>query len=323
VFARAVLELDRVAVQATDVGLGRDRAVRDAVQDAPRDGRMGLAELVVGRGQPVALGVADPTESKVVERLRDEVLESKADLGFTYDADGDRIGIVDEKGGIIWNDVLAAIFAIDVLRAHPGAKIMFNLLCSKTMGETVVANGGVPFMWRVGHSFLKKKNQEVGAAFIGEVSGHFFFSKDFYNHDDGLYSSLRLLHYLTETNQTLSQAVAALSHYEASPEIKLFCAEDKKVALIDKLSPILRKDYPDADVIDDERAGDGIRLETPTSSFVVRYSQNGPYITIKFEAKTKEEYEKLKHYISTLLHGFSEIDWQSSISVNIESLDEA
>ncbi len=121
------------------------------------------------------MGVADPTETQVLERVRKEVLESGADVGFTYDADGDRIGIVDEKGGLIWNDVLVAIFAMDVLRDHPGAKIMYNVFCSKTVPETIKAHGGEPFMWRVGHSFLKKKNQEVKAAFIGELSGHFFF----------------------------------------------------------------------------------------------------------------------------------------------------
>ena len=267
------------------------------------------------------LGVADPTESHVVERLRDEVLEAGADIGFTYDADGDRIGIVDEKGGIIWNDVLVALFATDVLKDHPGATIMYNTLCSKVVRETIEANGGIPFMWRTGHSFLKKKNQEVKAAFIGELSGHFFFSADFYNHDDGLYSTLRLLRYLDRTGMTLSEGVATLPAYISSPEIKLFCDEDKKVALIAKLAPLLRKDFPDAEVIDDERAGDGIRLDLPNSMFVVRYSQNGPYLTIKYEAKTQEEYQRLRVYLSKLLHSFAEIDWKSKLSVNLEALD--
>jgi phosphomannomutase len=250
-----------------------------------------------------------------------ETLESKADVGFTYDADGDRIGIVDEKGGIIWNDVLVALLAADVLRHHPGATIMFNTLCSKVVSETIEKNGGTPFMWRTGHSFLKKKNQEVKAAFIGELSGHFFFSADFYNHDDGLYSTMRVLSYLGDTSQTLSQVVAALPRYISSPEIKLSCPDDQKVALVDKLAPILRKDYPDAEVIDDERAGDGIRLEQPDSMFVLRYSQNGPYLTIKFEARTEEEYEHLRQYIADLMHQFPEIDWHNKIATNVEALD--
>ena len=265
-------------------------------------------------------GTADPTEALVVGRLKKEVLEARADIGFTYDVDGDRIGIVDEKGGIIWNDVLVALFALDVLREHPGATIMYNTLCSKVVEETILKGGGKPFMWRTGHSFLKKKNQEVKAAFIGELSGHFFFSKDFYNHDDGLYSTLRLLQYLSRTQQSLSQAVASLPQYISSPEIKIFCADDKKVGLMEKISPLLKKDFPDAKIIDDERAGDGVRLDMTDAMFVVRYSQNGPYLTIKFEAKTEERYLELKEYIGWLLRGFHEIDWDAKINVNVGSL---
>jgi phosphomannomutase / phosphoglucomutase len=267
------------------------------------------------------LGIADPTESTVMERVKKETLEARADVGFTYDADGDRIGIVDEKGNIIWNDVLIALLAADVLREHPGATIMFNTLCSRVVSDTIRSHGGVSYMWRTGHSFLKKKNQEVKAAFIGELSGHFFFSADFYNHDDGLYSTMRVLNYLASTNKTLSQAIGELPQYISSPEIKLSCADDKKVALVDKLSPILRRDYPDAEVIDDQRAGDGLRMELPDAMFVLRYSQNGPYLTVKFEAKTKQEYEQLRVYIANLLHTFPEVDWQNKISTNVEAID--
>lgn len=266
------------------------------------------------------LGVADPTETSVMERVRSEVLEAKADIGLTYDSDGDRIGIVDEKGGIIWNDVLVALFASDVLADHPSSKIMFNTLCSKVVPETIIARGGEPFMWRTGHSFLKKKNQEVGAAFIGELSGHFFFSKDFYNHDDGLYSSLRLLRLVARTGKPLSEIVNELPLYISSPEIKVFCPDDKKVAIMKEISPLLREKYPDAEVIDDERAGDGLRLELPDGMFVIRYSQNGPYLTIKFESKTQEGYDKLKIYIRELLHRFPEIDWEAKIAANVEAL---
>lgn len=266
------------------------------------------------------MGVADPTETHVVERLAKETVEAGADLGFTYDADGDRIGIVDEKGGIIWNDVLVALFATDVLREHPGATIMYNTLCSRVVPDTIEANGGKPFMWRTGHSFLKKKNQEVKGAFIGELSGHFFFSADFYNHDDGFYSSLRVLRYLAETGQKLSEAVAKLPLYQSSPEIKVFCPDDQKVALVGKLDPILRADYPKAEVVSDERAGDGIRLDLPDGMFVLRYSQNGPYLTIKFEGRTKEQYEELRVYLEKLLRKFPEIDWKNKISANVEAL---
>ncbi len=267
------------------------------------------------------LGTPDPTEMVVAKRLSGEVVAEKADIGFSYDADGDRMGIVDEKGGIIWNDVLVALFATGVLKKHPGDKIMFNTLCSKVVEDTIKKEGGMPFMWRTGHSFLKKKNQEVKAAFIGELSGHFFFSKDFYNHDDGIYSSLYLLEYLSKTGQSLAQAVDALPKYISSPEIKVFCADDKKVALTEKLIPVLEKDFSGAEIIADERAGDGLRLNLDYGMFVVRYSQNGPYLTIKFEAKEKEKYEYLKKYLKTLLEKYPEIDWASKINVNTEAFE--
>lgn len=264
-------------------------------------------------------GTPDPTETAVAQRLSKKVMEKKADIGFSYDADGDRIGIVDEKGRIIWNDVLVAIFAKDVLEKHPGDKIMFNTLCSKVVEDSIRESGGEPFMWRTGHSFLKKKNQEVKAAFIGELSGHFFFSADFYNHDDGCYTTLRLLDYLSRSGKTLSELVDSLPKYISSPEIKVGCADDKKVALISKMSEILKKDYPDAEVIDDERAGDGVRLNLSDSMFVVRYSQNGPYLTVKFEAQTQEKYDELKQYLNKFMHGYPEVDW--TFGVNVESLN--
>jgi phosphomannomutase / phosphoglucomutase len=266
------------------------------------------------------LGAPDPTEMHYAQELSQAVLKNKAAIGFSYDSDGDRIGIVDEKGGIIWNDVLVALFAKAVLADHPGATIMYNTLCSKVVADTILKEGGKPFMWRTGHSFLKKKNQEIKAAFIGELSGHFFFSTDFYNHDDGCYSALKLLSWLSFSGKTLSQAVSELPLYISSPEIKVFCADDKKINLMQAISDVLKKDLPDAQVIDDERAGDGVRLEMPDGMFIVRYSQNGPYLTVKFESKTKEGYASLKDYIRKLLQGYSEISWDSKINVNVEAL---
>jgi phosphomannomutase/phosphoglucomutase len=267
------------------------------------------------------LGAPDPTEINFATRLKNRVLKERADVGFSYDSDGDRIGIVDNEGNIIWNDVLLALFAMDVLREHPASTIMYNTLCSRVVKETIVKYGGKPFMWRTGHSFLKKKNQEVKAAFIGELSGHFFFSADFYNHDDGLYSTMRLLRYLVKTGKSLSEAIELLPKYISSPEIKIYCADEKKVELVKKISLELKKDFPDGEVINDERAGDGVRIDLSDGMFVIRYSQNGPYLTIKFEAKEEGKYNELKKYIKNLLSRQEEVDWNSNINVNLESFN--
>ena len=267
------------------------------------------------------IGTPDPTEKKVAERLSKKILKEKADMGFSYDSDGDRIGVVDEQGNILWNDVLVALFAADALERNPGAKIVFNTLCSKIVQDVILAKSGQPIMWRTGHSFIKAKAQKEKAAFAGELSGHFYFLDKFYPHDDGCYSTLALLNYLSRTKKTLSEATAGLPKYISSPEIKLFCADDKKVALIAKIAPVVKEDFSDAQVIDDERAGDGVRIDLPDAMFVIRYSQNGPYLTIKFEAKTAERYDYFKKYISDLLHRYEEIDWDSKINVNLESLE--
>jgi len=266
------------------------------------------------------IGTPDPTEKKVAQRVSKKVIEEKADIGFTYDSDADRIGVVDEKGEIMWNDILVAIFAKAALEENPGGKVVFNTLCSKVVQDVILAQGGKPIMWRTGHSFIKAKAQKEKAVFAGELSGHFYFLDKFYPHDDGCYSTLSLLSYLSKIKKTLSQVVAGLPRYFSSPEIKLFCADDKKTDLVKEIIPLLKKDFPEALIIDDERAGDGIRLELPDAMFVIRYSQNGPYLTIKFEAKTKEKYNYLKEYLNKLLHSYKEINWSSPINVNTEAL---
>ncbi|MFH1462116.1 MAG: phosphomannomutase/phosphoglucomutase [bacterium] len=265
------------------------------------------------------VGTPDPTEKKMAERLSKKILETKADLGFSYDSDGDRIGVVDEKGGILWNDVLVALFSAVVLEERPGAKIVFNILCSKAVEDVIKEKNGKAVIWRTGHSFIRTKAQEEKASFAGELSGHFYFLDEFYPHDDGLYSTLKLLSHLAKNKQSLSEAVDSLPKYLSSPEIKLYCADDKKVELIKKISPVLKKDFPEAEVIDDERAGDGARIGFVDGMFVIRYSQNGPYLTIKFEAKTREKYDFFKNYIKELLLKYKEVDWESKINVNLES----
>jgi phosphomannomutase / phosphoglucomutase len=259
------------------------------------------------------LGTPDPTEKHVLERLAKRVKEEKADLGLTYDSDGDRVGIVDENGTLIWNDVLAALFAQDILHYLPNSPIVFNVLCSKSTSDAIKAAGGQPIMWLVGHSFIKSKVKEERAPFGGELSGHFFFMDNFYGHDDGAFSTLRLLQYLNRTGQSLSQAVSALPQYVSSPEIKLGLADEIKFTLIkEELSKDIKNLFPQAEYVEI----DGIRADTETQMVVIRASQNGPYITIKFEGKTQEEYDNLKIKIRDILKKYSQIDWAKGVNTD-------
>jgi len=261
------------------------------------------------------VGVADPTEKEVQERLAKRVVAEKADLGFSYDTDGDRIGIVDHEGGLIWNDVLVSLFSKDILDFLPGAKIIYNALCSRQVTEVIEQAGGRGIMWKVGHSFIKVKAREEAAAFGGELSGHFFFLDNFYGHDDGAIASLRILAYLTRVNKSLKQAVSELPFYFSSPEIKVGCADDIKFKFVtEKIGSQLKKLYPDAKF----NEIDGVRVDTEKEMIIFRASQNGPYLTVKFEGKSQEKYDVLKRQVNDILHKFSEIDFKSG--VNVDSL---
>ena len=261
-------------------------------------------------------GAADPTDKKVMERLAKRVLKEKADIGFAYDTDGDRLGIVDENGRFVWNDVLVALFAKDILSYMKGAKIIFNTLCSKIVSDTIVKSGGAPVIWLTGHSFIKAKLKEERAPFGGELSGHFFFMDNFYGHDDGAYTSLRLLQFLARKKISLAQAIDELPKYFSSPEIKLGLADDIKFKFIDiKITSDIKKMFGKSAKY---LSIDGIRADTKNEMAIIRASQNGPYMTIKFEAKTKDKYEFLRKEISRILHSHREIDF--SYGVNAEEI---
>jgi phosphomannomutase/phosphoglucomutase len=258
-------------------------------------------------------GVADPTDYEVQTRLANRVIKENADIGFSYDTDGDRIGIVDGKGRLIWNDVLVALFAKDVINALPGSKIVFNTLCSKIVEDSIMKAGGKPVMWKTGHSFIKAKIREERAPFGGELSGHIYFVDNFYGHDDGAIATLRLLAYLTRVNKTLDQAVDELPKYISSPEIKLGLADNIKFKLIDeKISQDLRNLFPSAKYVDI----DGFRADTTDEMVIIRASQNGPYITVKFEGKTQEQYDGLKVKLAGILRKYPEIDWKTGVNIH-------
>lgn len=262
------------------------------------------------------LGTADPTDREVQERLAKKVVEVGADIGFSYDTDGDRMGIVDGRGRLIWNDTLVSIFAKDVLEFMPQAKIIFNVLCSKQVKEVIEQEGGVPVMWITGHSFIKAKVKEERAPFGGELSGHMFFTDNFYGHDDEAYATLRLLAYLTRVKKSLTVVVDQLPQYHSSPEIKVGCGDNVKFELISqKIANDIKKAFPKANFVEI----DGIRFDTQNEMGVIRASQNGPYLTIKYEARDEANFDKLRKILSDILHKYKEIDFAEG--VNVDALD--
>jgi phosphomannomutase len=258
-----------------------------------------------------------------MDRVSAAVLAAGADLGLAFDGDGDRIGAVDNRGRIMWNDVLVAIFAQEILHRFPGSKIVYNTLCSQLVRDVVKQEGGVPVIWKTGHSFIKAKIAEVGAAFGGELSGHFFFADNAYGHDDGCYAALRVLEYLSEIGKNFDELYDSFPRFISSPEIKIGCPDDKKAAVIKELSQKFKQDFPGGEVTDATviPGDDGTRIDFTDGMMIFRYSQNGPYITVKFEAKDQTTYYTRKQYIRETLKSYPQMIWQDQLCVNLESLD--
>lgn len=282
---------------------------------------------VIGRNLKVdgnfPMGTPDPSAERMMKRVREVVSKEKADIGLAFDGDGDRIGTVDSDGSILWNDVLVAIFAEEILERFPCSKIIYNTLCSQITREVIKKNGGIPIMWLTGHSFIKAKIAKENAAFGGELSGHFFFADNFYGYDDGVYAFLRLLEYLEESGKTLVELYRSFPKYISSPEIKIGCPDDKKVKVIEDLSVKFKKDFSGAKITDSTviPGDDGIRADFEDGMIIFRYSQNGPYITIKFEAKDQKTYNERKKYVKTTLLSYPEMIWEDELCVNLECLD--
>ncbi|MDZ7821105.1 MAG: phosphomannomutase/phosphoglucomutase [Candidatus Marinimicrobia bacterium] len=167
----------------------------------------------------------DPTVEKNLETLIGMMKTGKYDAGIAYDGDADRVGVVDDKGRIIWADQLMALFLPEVIKA-PGTPIVFDVKCSQVLEDAVVRNGGKPVMWKTGHSLLKQKMRELGGPFGGEMSGHIFFADDYYGYDDAIYVSARLLQMLSRSDKALSAYLDELPSFVSTPEIRLMAESD-------------------------------------------------------------------------------------------------
>lgn len=223
----------------------------------------------------------DPTVMKYIEKLRSTVLEQKADLGIGYDGDSDRMGIVDNQGRVIYADQLLAILAREVLERNPGSKIIFDVKCSQLVAEEIEKMGGIPLMWKTGHSIIKEKMRNEQAPLAGEMSGHIFFKDGYFGYDDGIFSSFRLLQYLSAQSQNLREIVDQLPRFYSTPEIRITCPDDKKFNIVEKLKKEFKKEY---DVID----VDGARVLFGDGWGLVRVSNTQPLLVLRFEAKTEQ-----------------------------------
>jgi len=224
----------------------------------------------------------DPTLPEALETLIETVAASHADLGIAYDGDADRIGVIDDRGNIIWGDQLMIIFARDILPSNPGATVISEVKASKLLYEEVEKLGGRPIMWKTGHSLIKKKIKEEKALMAGEMSGHIFFADRFFGFDDAIYSSARLLEILSRSDKKLSEMLSDLPRTYHTPEIRVYASDAVKFKIVEDVKKELSQKYPIIDI-------DGVRAQFPKGWGLVRASNTQEVLVLRFEADTEQD----------------------------------
>ena len=241
----------------------------------------------------------DPTVIEYVQPLIDKVKERRG-IGIGFDGDGDRIGVVGEDGQIIWGDHLLGIYARPIIRRNPGAKIIFEVKCSRGLIEYIEALGGVPIMYKTGHSLIKARMKEEGALIAGEMSGHIFFADNYYGYDDAIFAALRLLEVLSQEKQRLIELDKEIPRYYSTPEIRIDCPDDEKFKVVEQVEEEFSKRHKVITI-------DGVRIEYPDGWGLVRPSNTQPILVLRFEAKTKERLEEIRSEVLGYLKRFPSI----------------
>ncbi len=229
----------------------------------------------------------DPTVPENMEDLIARVKGTGAQVGFGYDGDADRIGVVDHLGNIIWGDQLMILFSREVLGNHPGAAIVSEVKCSQTLYEDIAKRGGRGIMWRAGHSLLKAKMKEEKALLGGEMSGHIFFADRYFGYDDAIYASCRLLEILAQAEKGIPELLGDVPRTYTTPEIRVDCPDEQKFALVERVKESFRKEYPIVDI-------DGVRVLFSDGWGLVRASNTQPVLVLRFEAKSPERLQAIR-----------------------------
>jgi len=237
----------------------------------------------------------DPVVPENLKVLKEKVVETGSEVGFGYDGDGDRIGVVDEKGNILWGDQLLLFLAEELLKKHKGAKIIAEVKCSRILYQKIAELGGIPIMWKTGHSLIKNKMKEEGALLAGEMSGHIFFAERWFGFDDGVYASVRVAEILANTGKKLSEFLESLPKMYSTPEIRKECPDEIKFEVVKKLVEKFKKEG--LNVIDI----DGARIEFKEGWALVRASNTQPVLVLRFEAESKEFLEMLQEKVYSAL----------------------
>lgn len=237
---------------------------------------------------------ADPSVEKNMLDLMKVVKEKGCDVGIAFDGDADRVGAVDEKGNIVWCDILLAVYAAPIIKKIPGAKVVFDVKCSRVLFDEIKRLGGEPVVWTTGAATLRPKMKEVGSPIAGELSGHMIFADKYYGYDDGIYCGIRLIDLLANSDKTLSELYAHLPKMKFTPEVRYHVPADRKFLIADEIKArLIKENIKDLSINDI----DGIRVTTPEGWWLIRASNTEDLLTIRAEGFDDQSLEKLKNQV--------------------------
>lgn len=246
----------------------------------------------------------DPQKRENLQDLIDAVRTTGADVGFAFDGDADRLGVVDERGEVLWGDRLMALYWREILAKHPGADAIVEPKCSMALPEDVERHGGRVVYWKSGHSVIKAKMRSIGALFAGELSGHMFFADEYYGFDDSFYAAARLLRILSASGRTLSELTADIPLYPATDEVRIPCPDDRKFATVDRIRKAALKDHEALTL-------DGVRILYPDGWGLIRASNTQPVLTVRCEGRDEAALERVKADVRRrlLAEGLPDFRW--------------
>jgi len=241
----------------------------------------------------------DPTVPENLKELRELVIREGLDVGLAYDGDGDRLGVIDHSGNIIWGDELLILFARAILPGRPGATFIGEVKCSQNFYDDIPRQGGKVIMWKTGHSLIKQKMKEVQAVLAGEMSGHLFFADRYFGFDDAVYASLRLLEIISQTGKKIPELLSGLPKTFSTPEIRMETSEEKKFLIVEAAKKELAGKYPIIDV-------DGVRVLYEDGWGLIRASNTQPVLVLRFEAQTPVRLQAIQTEIEEILRRIQE-----------------
>ncbi len=229
----------------------------------------------------------DPVVPENLKDLIEVVKKNNLDCGFGFDGDGDRLAVIDENGGILWGDKLMIIYSKDVLSKKKGAKIIFDVKCSKSLEEEIEKYGGIPIMWKTGHSLIENKLHLEKAPIAGELSGHLYFADEYFGYDDAIYACLRLLRILDNENKKISEFFEGVKKYYSTPEIRIEVPDDRKFEIVENVKKYYSEKYEINDI-------DGVKVYYPSGWALLRASNTQPALVVRIEGETEEILNKIK-----------------------------